>query len=80
MKRGLFVLLALVALGGLTGCLREQVACNGDDPCVQECGRRGCGLCGHGRAGPAMQPQDPPIAAVTYPYYTLRVPRDFLQR
>jgi hypothetical protein len=27
-----------------------------------------------------MQPQQPPMAAITYPYYTLRGPRDFLER
>jgi hypothetical protein len=27
-----------------------------------------------------MQPQQPPVAAITYPYYTLRGPRDFLER
>ena len=37
---------------------------------------------GHGRAVPAGQPFNPgpPSAQVTYPYYTLRGPRDFLQR
>ncbi len=80
MKRGLFVLLALVALGGLTGCMRQNVARNGDDPCVQECGRHCRRPFGHGQGGPGVQPEQPPVAAVTYPYYTLRGPRDFLQR
>ncbi|MGO8748415.1 MAG: hypothetical protein ACLQNE_20770 [Thermoguttaceae bacterium] len=37
---------------------------------------------GPGRAAPAGQPFNPgpPSAQVTYPYYTLRGPRDFLQR
>lgn len=30
-------------------------------------------------AGPYIQP-GPPTAAITYPYYTVRGPRDFLQR
>ena len=93
MKRGLFVLLALLALGGLAGCMQEHMACNGGDPCIQACGRTACcwppcGECpspyghgdGRGGGGQAMQPQQPPVAAVTYPYYTLRGPRDFLQR
>ena len=86
MKRGLFVLLALVAIGVVTGCTQCPTACNGGDPCIQNCGRSAhcwppCGAfpCGHGRAAPAAQPQQP-VAAVTYPYYTLRGPRDFLQR
>jgi len=86
MKRGLFVLLALLALGVVTGCMQGQMACNGGDPCIQECGRTahcwppGGAFPYGGRGRPAAQPQQPPIAAVTYPYYTLRGPRDFLQR
>ncbi len=34
------------------------------------------GLCGHGTG----EPSGPPIGQITYPYYTLRGPRDFLQR
>ena len=86
MKRGLFVLLALVAIGVVTGCAQYPTACDGGDPGIQNCGRFAhcwppCGAFpgGHGRAAPAAQPQQPPVAAVTYPYYTLRGPRDFLQ-
>jgi len=89
MRKIVFALFALVTLAGISGCLRNQVVCD-DDPCVQACGRMArcwppCGsdgrLCrdrGHGT--PAMQPQQPPMAAITYPYYTLRGPRDFLER
>jgi hypothetical protein len=92
MKHALFALFAVLILAGFAGCLHNQVASDGD-PCVQACGRTarcwppcdpGCGgrHCRDrgGRGGPAMQPQQPPMAAITYPYYTLRGPRDFLQR
>lgn len=92
MRHALFVLFAVVILAGVSGCLHNQVASNGD-PCVQACGRTACcwppcGECGgggrlcrdRGRAGPALPPQQPPVAAITYPYYTLRGPRDFLER
>ncbi len=39
-------------------------------------GLMGCGSCGHGCAQ-AYAP-GPPTAAITYPYYTVRGPRDFL--
>ena len=50
----------------------EVVDCG--DAC-HNCGRRGC----FGRCRPAIRP-GPPTGAVTYPYYTLRAPRDFLAR
>ncbi len=93
MKHALFVLFAVLILAGLSGCLHNQVASDGGDPCVQACGRTArcwppCNACGGernrrergGHAGPALQPQQPPVAAITYPYYTLRGPRDFLER
>lgn len=47
-------------------------ACDPDNP-------MDCGRCG--RRGPSAGPYaDPPTGAVTYPYYTLRGPRDFLDR
>ena len=42
------------------------------------CGGRGCASCG-GRRAEAFTP-GPPTGAITYPYYTLRGPRDFLAR
>ena len=42
-----------------------------------------CGRCGrrHGRGSPCPEGEaGPPIGQVTYPYYTLRGPRDFLDR
>lgn len=95
MRHALSVLFAVVILAGVSGCLHDQVVSNDGDPCVQACGRTGrcwppCGAFGHGgrlgrdrnlgQAGPAMGPQQPPVAAITYPYYTLRGPRDFLER
>lgn len=86
MKRALFVLFALWMVLNVSGCMQGQLACNGSDPCIQECGRRAhcwppCSIGERsGRAAPAAQPQQPPVGAVTYPYYTLRGPRDFLQR
>ncbi len=53
-------------------------ACTACDPgdlvdCPR-CGRR------HGRGGPCEAAAGPSMGAVTYPYYTLRGPRDFLDR
>jgi len=93
MKRGLLVLFAVLVMAGFAGCLREQ-ACDPCDSCVQPCsrqarcwpprdpcsGRASRDPCRGRDPNGAMQPQQPPVAAVTYPYYTLRGPRDFLQR
>jgi len=89
MRKILFVLFASAILAGVSGCLRSQVVCD-DEPCVQSCGRLArcwapCDGDGRrcrdrGRGDSAMQPQQPPMAAITYPYYTLRGPRDFLER
>lgn len=92
MKRTLLLLVTVLILGGVSGCLREQVACDPCDSCVQPCARNACcwppcdACCGHRVRDPgrcprrALDAQQPPVAAVTYPYYTLRGPRDFLQR
>jgi len=90
MKRGLLLLVVVLVLAGFSGCLREQTCPNGgDEPCVQGCGRTACcwppcnacrGREHCARPGPALQPQQPPYGAITYPYYTLRGPRDFLER
>ena len=45
-------------------------------PCGAVCGGMGC-LCGAGYGQEAFTP-GPPSAAITYPYYTVRGPRDFL--
>ena len=43
-----------------------------------QCNGSGCGLCA--RRAPVAVDAGPPAAAVTYPYYTTRGPRDFLAR
>ncbi len=74
------------------GCPSDGVTCNGEP--VQECpcGQVGCfGRCGGllggrgarggGHGGGICnrnQVSGPPTAAVAYPYYTIRGPRDFL--
>jgi len=60
----------------------------GGDPGFADAGSGGCRSCGLGSrlagrhiAGePVAGPAGPPTAAVTYPYYTTRGPRDFLAR
>ncbi|MBN2022339.1 MAG: hypothetical protein JW809_06050 [Pirellulales bacterium] len=60
--------------GHCDDCPETCQACPTD--CCEECGGRGCRLC-CGR--PAVDP-GPASAAITYPYYTTRGPRDFLAR
>ncbi|GIW93475.1 MAG: hypothetical protein KatS3mg110_1516 [Pirellulaceae bacterium] len=79
MRRWL-VLTLLVALPGWVGCQHHNLARRG-------CGNPYCDRCGAmaqvpPRLPPGYQqqvgPAGPPTAAVAYPYYTLRGPRDFL--
>jgi hypothetical protein len=75
------LLLAILLLPSLVGCQHHNLA------------RRGCGIPGCDRCGGFAQsvpprlppgyeqqvlPAGPPTAAVAYPYYTVRGPRDFL--
>jgi hypothetical protein len=60
-------------------------ACGAAGMCAG-CGGRGCGACGHTglcRHGRGYYPHrgaaGPPTAAVAWPYYSLRGPRDFLR-
>jgi len=93
MKRAFFALLAVLVLSVVTGC-HNRMYCRGAGAggCIQgSCAHapETCQPCrtndpcrtGHCR-GPKMQVVDPGPAtgAVTYPYYTLRGPRDFLAR
>lgn len=92
MKRAWFGVLGATLMALAAGCAHHQVACssNGD---VQACGRRGlvarhraaCPVHGYACGGTcraAHRGDDPvpPMAQITYPYYTVRGPRDFLQR
>ena len=82
MKRAIFLLTAAL-LTGFSGCCHHNLC---DDGC-NACGSNGCNGCG-GRAdkhysGPYSEEytdSGPPSAAVTYPYYTTRGPRDFLAK
>ncbi len=71
MKRVIFFLSVAVVSAGLVGCRidGEQCACRG---------YRGAG--GAGGDGGAEVAQGPPTGQVAYPYYTVRGPRDFLDK
>ncbi|MHC4403835.1 MAG: hypothetical protein ACYTG0_29610 [Planctomycetota bacterium] len=86
MKRALFVLLALCVLGGLTGCAANHTCCAKHGGSLSDLvlakGTHSKDPCGHG-SGLGRRGDDcpgPPSGAVTYPYYTLHGPRDFLAR
>ncbi len=58
---------------------------NGDDPGQADpcraCGGRGCRLCrDRCRDKTCYVDSGPPAATITYPYYTIRGPRDFLAK
>ena len=85
MKRALVLLLAAATFGG-AGCLRRQCSCgNGTNgpgalrPHGLALHRDDGGLFGrHKHGGDAEEgPDGPSTAAVGYPYYTIRGPRDF---
>jgi hypothetical protein len=75
------------------GCVQPTEGCEAvegcqscEDPCDDGCvpARAHCGLCkGRGcRAcrGEEVAAPGPPTGAITYPYYTVRGPRDYLAR
>lgn len=81
MKRAVLALSLASLIFSMVGCASHR-HCAGDS-----CG--GCAACmGHGRRGGPGGGSDasmvanpgPASAAVTYPYYTTRGPRDFLDR
>jgi hypothetical protein len=89
MKRTIIAAL-LVALMGLGSGCRSCGQC-GQRRCRQGCPqgcrqgllarRGGCGICGRRGTGGydnGAAAGGPPTAQVTYPYYTVRGPRDFL--
>ena len=73
MKLASFTLLAALVLAGLSGCAEDQV-CRQSAMAQQGCAAGG-GCRGNGQT--AATP-GPPTGEVTYPYYTLHGPRDFL--
>ena len=91
MKRALMLLLCLALLAGLSGCLCRQTCTDGCGmPGTCASSPETCAACGDDFAAcgcglgarlfdrdPGFRP-GPPSAAVTYPYYTVRGPRDFL--
>lgn len=89
MKRLAFVLLAGIALSGVTGCFCDgsgahapRASLYGDGPMAQAlrchaCRGQGCPRCIRG-GGHGTQLADPGAAQVSYPYYTVRGPRDYL--
>ena len=70
MKRTL-LLIAAIAVISYSGCA-QQCGCNGH-------GAQGSsqGFGHHGSGPPAYNSPGPPTAAVSYPYYTVRGPRDY---
>jgi hypothetical protein len=67
--------------GGQGGGYGGQGVCqNGDPRCgLRGCCLPGCGLLGHGQGLGGGDLQAGQGAVVSYPYYTLRGPRDFLE-
>lgn len=91
MKRAWLGLLGASLVAWAAGCAHHHVACSSNTD-VQACGRRAlvarhqaaCPIHGNAcggtcRVARANDPA-PPMAQITYPYYTVRGPRDFLQR
>ncbi len=77
MRLASFTLLAALVLAGLSGCAGPHV-CSMQPSCPdqQQSAGGGCGGCRDNCPTPATP--GPPTAEVTYPYYTLHGPRDFL--
>jgi hypothetical protein len=76
MKLASFTLLTALVLAGLSGCAGTPV-CKQDGMDQQGC-TAGCGGCRGACNCPQAATPGPPTAEVTYPYYTLHGPRDFL--
>ena len=73
----LLLLVAVLALG-FSGCASHP-AVNGN-AANGSCPPGAAGQCPNGPAMGAAADPMPPSGAVAYPYYTLRGPRDFLDR
>ena len=89
MKRALFLLLLVAVVAGLTGCVQDQMCCRraASDPCNVFANTGGIydglGYNPYDRYDPVVMQQEainagPPTGAITYPYYTVHGPRDFL--
>jgi len=95
MRSVFFFTLAAVIVVGLSGCASDRAwprhgnpfidgSCGHCDDCPEACQSCDCeaGCCEpdcQPRCRPVVDP-GPPSAAITYPYYTTRGPRDFLAR
>ena len=89
MKRAIFMFFAVSVVAVLTGCCRDYVRCGANESgmtgvvqgscvnCPDVCRRCGTARRGGCDCEEAFDP-GPPTGAVTYPYYTVRGPRDFL--
>ena len=61
--------------------IHRTVSFTRDQPACPSCACQGrCPCRGAGAGGEEGDPGGPPVGAVTYPYYTVRGPRDFLAR
>jgi hypothetical protein len=85
MKRTLLVLVGAVLLGGLSGCASSRATQDQSLPAGCCHGPNGPTTCppgpvarGPGQGGVQGLNDGPPAGQVTYPYYTTRGPRDFL--
>jgi hypothetical protein len=84
MKYWLFTAVALLLVSSSVGCAVSGCGeCAGPfGPCDGRIGRTYSGIegsyAGHHHGYPEAVQQGPPVGAVTYPYYTIRGPRDFL--
>lgn len=81
MKRAFLVLLGTVLLTGMTACAKNRGVVSGNcNNAPETC--RSVGACpgggGGGRGYTGPSDPVPPNGSVTYPYYTLHGPRDFL--
>jgi len=80
MKRAIFLLTAALLTGFSGGC-HHNLCDDGCNACGSDGCSGGCGRVGKHYSGPYSEEytnSGPPTAGVTYPYYTVRGPRDFL--
>jgi hypothetical protein len=77
MKRAIFLVVAMVVLTGImTGCASHRCSGLSKQASCKACGGHGCQQCCPQQACQNASP----AAAVAYPYYTVRGPRDFLDK